>query len=55
MEYNFWKSLLKALVKGSLFALPIVVALLPKAWMDVTVGTALYMIADYLQKKFTYF
>lgn len=53
MKYNFWSSLLKAVVKGSAFALPLVVPMLPKAWMDVSFGTALYMFVDFLQKKYT--
>lgn len=53
MEYNIGGSFLKAIIKGSVFALPIVISLLPKEWMDVTVGTLGYMLIDFLQKKFT--
>ena len=53
MKYNIWSSFLKAVVKGSVFALPIVVSLLPKEWMDITVGTLGYMLIDFVQKKYT--
>ena len=51
--YNWKNSLLKALVKGSAFAFPIVIAMLPKEWMNLTLGTIVYMALDYVQKKHT--
>lgn len=53
MKYSFIGSLFKAVVKGSAFALPLILAILPKEWLNLTLGTALYMGLDFLQKKYT--
>lgn len=53
MQYNFWRSLLKAIVKGTLFMLPVAMTLLPAVWMNMTLGTAFYMVIDWCQKKYT--
>lgn len=52
-EYSFWKSFLKMVVKVGVLAIPLVIGLLPKEWMDLTLGGALYMLLDWMQKKFT--
>lgn len=53
MQYKFLEGLFKALLKGGLFALPLVMAMLPQEWMNLTLGTAGYMLADFLQKRYT--
>lgn len=52
-QYNWLGSLIKALVKGSVFALPVLMTLVPEAWLNITLGTMGYMLIDFLQKRFT--
>jgi len=53
MKYSFWGGLFKAVVKGSAFALPLILTVVPEAWLNMTIGTASYLALDYLQKKYT--
>lgn len=53
MKYNFWTSVAKMLVKVGVLAIPLVIGLLPKEWMDLTLGGVLYLVLDFAQKKYT--
>jgi hypothetical protein len=53
MNYNIWSGLLKAIVKGSVFSLPMILTVLPQEWLNLTVGTLGYLLLDFLQKKYT--
>ncbi len=52
-KYNFWVSFTKMLIKVGALATPLVLALLPNEWVNLTLGGALYMLLDFLQKKYT--
>jgi hypothetical protein len=40
-------------IKVGVLLLPALISLLPQGWMDLTIGGALYLILDWLQKKYT--
>ncbi len=50
-KYSVLKGLGKAVVNTILFAVPVIVASNP-AWLDLTIGGALVMGANYLKIKF---
>ncbi len=50
--YNFWQSFLKMVVKVGAFAVPVLIVQYPTV-ASLTIGGALYMALDFLQKKFT--
>jgi len=52
-KYSFWQSLLKMVVKVGVFLLPLLIHFLPSGWLDLTIGGVLYMVLDWLQKKYT--
>lgn len=53
MQYKIGRSFVKAIVKGGVFALPLILPLVPQAWLNLTIGTLAYMLLDYLQREYT--
>ncbi len=51
MEYNFFKSLFKTVIRLGLVAIPLIVAILPLEWQNLTLGGALMLLLDYLKSK----
>jgi len=49
--YSFWTGLKKALVQVVLFGLPLLIQLLPEAWMNITVGGLLTLAVNYIKVK----
>jgi len=54
-KYSFGKSLLKLAIKGGILVIPFAFTLLPKEWLNITLGSALYLLLDYIQKVYTTF
>ena len=52
-KYNFWQSVLKMVVKFGVAVLPVAITLLPLEWQNLTIGGALYLVLDFLQKRYT--
>lgn len=52
MQYNFWHSVLKTLVRLSIILIPVAMTWLPKEWMNITLGGGLMLSFDWLKAKF---
>ena len=51
-KYSFLKGLEKAAINTALVSLPIIVQLLPEAWMNMSVGAVLLLGINYLKVKY---
>lgn len=52
MQYSFAKGLIKAAVSTALFAIPVLLNVMPQEWMDLTVGGVLVLLMNFLKIKF---
>lgn len=46
MKYNFWHSVFKTIVRLFILGSPLLLALLPKTWMDLTLSGVLMLAFD---------
>jgi hypothetical protein len=52
MNYSFKKGLSKTLINSVIFLAPVVIAVLPETWQNMTLSGAIYMLVNFL--KVTY-
>lgn len=49
MKYSFTKTIKKTVVNGLIILIPVIVGVLPEAYLDMTLGGALLIVKDYLK------
>lgn len=53
MKYSLTKGVVKSVVSVVLVGVPLVLQVLPEAWMNMTVGGALVLLVNFLKVKYS--
>ncbi len=51
-SYSASKSFIKTVIRLGILAVPMVLTLLPEAWMNLSVSAVLYMAFDWLKARY---
>ena len=50
---TFWKVVVKTFIRVALLLIPLGMSLLPKEWLNITLGTALVFVFEWAKLKYS--